>query len=181
METTKNDLSPFEQAFFQKLREYLSVPIYFYGSIQRDDYFPQLCDIDIDIFSHNEKDTIFKLQNYLNLERSDIKQFVYKIDKANVLVSGYKTIYKDNKNKLIVEIAVFNEKFKDVILTEHKSKFNMPYYIIYILIFLKILHYNSCILPVFYYSMFKKILTNTLFDGNKSEFVVVELDKRTQR
>jgi hypothetical protein len=179
METTKNDLSQFEQVFFQKLSEYLSEPIYFYGSIQRADYFPQLCDIDIDIFSHNEKDIVLKLQNYLNLERSDIKQFVYKIDKTNVLVSGYKTIYKDNKNKLIVEIAVFNEKFKDVILTEHKSKFNMPDYIIYILIILKILHYYCSILPVFYYSMLKKVLTNTLFDGNKSEFVVVELDKRT--
>ena len=44
---------------------------------------------------------------------------------------------------------------------------------------LKILHYYFSILPVFYYSMFKKILTNTLFDGNKSEFIVVELDKRT--
>ena len=179
METTKNELSPFEKAFFQKLSEYLGEPIYFYGSIQRDDYFPQLSDIDIDIFSYNEKDTILKLQNYLNLERSEIKQFVYKVDKTNVLVSGYKTIYKDNKNKLIVEIAVFNEKFKDAILTEHKSKFNMPDYIIYILILLKILHYNLSILPVFYYSKLKKILTNTLFDGNKSEFVVVELDKRT--
>ena len=179
METTKNDLSQFEKVFFQKLSEYLSEQIYFYGSIQRADYFPQLCDIDIDIFSHNEKDIVLKLQNYLNLDRGDIKQFVYKIDKTDVLVSGYKTIYKDNKNKLIVEIAVFNEKFKDAILTEHKSKFNMPDYIIYILIILKILHYYFSILPVFYYSMLKKILTNTLFDGNKSEFVVVELDKRT--
>ena len=113
------------------------------------------------------------------MERSEIKQFVYKVDKTNVLVSGYKTLYTDKKNKLSLEIAVFNDKFKDAILTEHKSKFNMPYYIISILILLKILHYNLSILPVFYYSKLKKILTNTLFDGNKSEFVVVELDKRT--
>ena len=58
MEITKNELSPFEKAFFQKLSEYLNEPIYFYGSIQRDDYFPQLSDIDIDIFSYNEKDTV---------------------------------------------------------------------------------------------------------------------------
>jgi hypothetical protein len=179
METTKNELSPFEKVFFQKLSEYLNEPIYFYGSIQRDDYFPQLCDIDIDIFSYNEKDIVLKLQNFLNLERSDFKKFVYKIHKTNVLVDGYKTIYTDKKNKLNVEISVFNEKFKDAILVEHKSKFNMPYYITSILILLKILHYNFSILPVFYYSKFKKILTNTLFDGNKSEFVVIELDRRT--
>jgi hypothetical protein len=179
MEITKNELSPFEKAFFQKLSEYLNEPIYFYGSIQRDDYFPQLSDIDIDIFSHNEKDIVLKLQNYLNLERSDFKKFVYKIHETNVLVDGYKTIYTDKKNKLTVEIAVFNEKFKNAILVEHKSKFNMPYYITSILVLLKILHYNFSILPVFYYSKFKKILTNTLFDGNKSEFVVIELDRRT--
>ena len=178
METTKNKLSQQESIFFEKLRNYLDTPLYFYGSIQRDDYFPQLSDIDIDIFSYNEKDTVLKLQNYLNLERSEIKQFVYKIDKTNVLVSGYKTLYTDKKNNLSLEIAVFNEKFKDAILTEHKSKFNMPCYITYILILLKILHYKLSILPVFYYSKFKKILTNTLFDGNKSEFVVVELDRR---
>ena len=179
METTKNKLSPFEKVFFQKLSEYLGEPIYFYGSIQRDDYFPQLSDIDIDIFSYNEKDTILKVQNYLDLEKSDIKKFVYKIDKTNVLVTGYKTRYKDEKHKLSLEIAVYNEIFKDAILTEHKSKFTMPYHIIVMLIFLKILHYNLSILPVFYYSKFKKIVTNDLFDGNKSEFVVVELDRRT--
>ena len=178
METTINELTPYERDFFTNLRNYIDKPIYFYGSIQREDYFPQLSDIDIDIFSYNEKDTILKLQNYLNLERSDIKQFVYKIDKTNVLVSGYKTLYTDKKNNLSLEIAVFNEKFKDAILTEHKSKFNMPCYITSILILLKILHYKLSILPVFYYSKFKKILTNTLFDGNKSEFVVVELDRR---
>ena len=179
METTKNELSSFEKIFFQKLGEYLNQPIYFYGSIQRDDYFPQLSDIDIDIFSYNEKDTILKLQNYLNLERSEFKKFVYKIDKTNIIVSGYKTQYNDKKNKLNVEIAVYNEKYKHAVLKEHKSKFNMPYYIICILILLKILHYNLSILPVFYYSMFKKIVTNTLFDGNNSKFVVVEMDKRT--
>ena len=178
MDSTKNVLPDHNRQFFKDLSEYLDTKLYFFGSIQRPDYFPGKSDIDIDIFSYNEKDTVLKLQNYLNLERSEIKQFVYKIDKTNVLVSGYKTLYTDKKNNLSLEIAVFNEKFKDAILTEHKSKFNMPCYITYILILLKILHYKLSILPVFYYSKFKKILTNTLFDGNKSEFVVVELDRR---
>ena len=63
METTKNKLTPYEQSFFDNLRNYIEKPIYFYGSIQRDDYFPQMSDIDIDIFSDNEHSTVIMLQN----------------------------------------------------------------------------------------------------------------------
>jgi hypothetical protein len=41
--------------------------------------------------------------------------------------------------------------------------------------FLKVLHYNLGILPVYYYSLIKKTITNKFYDDNKSEFVVVEL------
>ena len=41
--------------------------------------------------------------------------------------------------------------------------------------FLKVLHYNLGILPIYYYSFIKKTITNNFYDGNKSEFVVVEL------
>jgi predicted nucleotidyltransferase len=58
METTKNKLSQEESVFFDKLKNYIDKPIYFYGSIQRDDYFPQLSDIDIDIFSDNINSTL---------------------------------------------------------------------------------------------------------------------------
>jgi hypothetical protein len=85
------------------------------------------------------------------------------------------TKYIDTENSLTVEISVFNEKYKEVILNEHRSKFNLPFYITWILMFLKVLHYNLGILPIYYYSLIKKTLTNTFYDGNKSEFVVVEL------
>ena len=66
METTKNELSPYSKTFFKKLSNYLDTKIYYFGSIQRNDYFPKSSDIDIDIFTDNEKSTILKLQNYLN-------------------------------------------------------------------------------------------------------------------
>ena len=49
METTKNQLTPYESNFFNKLKIYLDTPLYFYGSIQRDDYKSGYSDIDIDI------------------------------------------------------------------------------------------------------------------------------------
>ena len=174
METTKNDFSPYEKTFFNKMSNYIGEPIYFFGSIQRVDYFPGLSDIDIDIFTFDEKTTIIKLQKFLNMESSDFKKFVYKMDKTNQIITGYKTKYIDIENSLTVEISVFNEKYKESILTEHKSKFNLPFYITWFLIFLKVLHYNLGILPIYYYSLIKKSLTNRFYDGNKAEFVVVE-------
>jgi predicted nucleotidyltransferase len=175
METTKNDFSPYEKTFFNKMTNYIGEPIYFFGSIQRCDYFPGLSDIDIDIFTFDEKTTLIKLQRFLNMDKGDFKKFVYKMDKTNEIITGYKTKYIDTENSLTVEISIFNEKYKEVILNEHKSKFNLPFYITWILIFLKVLHYNLGILPIYYYSLIKKTLTNRFYDGNKAEFVVVEL------
>ena len=67
------------------------------------------------------------------------------------------------------------EKHKEIILNEHRSKFNLPLYIIMVLIILKYLHYNLGILPLNYYSKLKKFLTNSCYDNNKSEFIVLDV------
>jgi len=175
METTKNKLSAYESDFFNKLKNYIDKPIYFYGSIQRDDYFPQLSDIDIDIFTDNVNSTLNLIQNYLSLHKKEFKKSLYKMDKTNTVIPGYKNKYIDEENKLTVEISVYDEKYKEEILKEHRGKFNLPLYITIVLVFLKILHYNLGILPIYYYSRFKKFLTNTCYDNNKAEFVVVDL------
>ena len=175
METTKNKLSSYETEFFYKMRSYIDKPIYFYGSIQRDDYFPQLSDIDIDIFSDNEFSTLTMLQNYLNLSKNEFKKSIYKMNTTNKVIPGYKTKYFDTINKLTIEISVYNDKYKEEILREHQSKLNLPIHITIILIFLKILHYNLGILPIYYYSKFKKLITNDYYDNNKAEFVIIDV------
>jgi len=175
METTKNELSPYEKDFFDKLKNYIDKPIYFYGSIQRDDYFPQQSDIDIDIFSDNEYSTILLLQNFLNLDKNNFKKSYYKMDKTNIVIPGYKSKYIDESHNLTIEISVYNEKYKKDILHEHNSKMNMPFYITFVLILLKILHYSLGLLPIYYYSMFKKLLTNKFYDNNQAEFVIIDL------
>ena len=46
METTKNIMPEYSNLFFNKIKNYLDTPIYFFGSVQRDDYFPQSSDIE---------------------------------------------------------------------------------------------------------------------------------------
>lgn len=175
METTKNKFTPYEEYFFNNVRHYLDTPLYFYGSIQRYDYKSQQSDIDVDIFTNNEKDTMLKLQNLLDIERSDFKRVVYKIDKMNVVVHGYKTKYTDEKNKLSVEFAIFNDKYKNAVLYEHQSKFNLPYYLSMILIVFKFFHYDLGILPLIYYRKIKKFFINSCYDNNESEFVSMDI------
>ena len=177
MEITKNKLSPYENIFFNKLKNYIERPIYFYGSIQRDDYFPQLSDIDIDIFTDNVNSTLNLLQNFLNFNKNEFKKTLYKMDKTNNIIPGYKSKYIDKDNNIIIEIAVYDEKYKNEILREHQSKFNLPLYISAVLVLLKVLHYNLGILPIYYYSRLKKFLTNNCYDNNKSEFVILDIDK----
>ena len=175
METIKNKFTPYESHFFNNLRIYLDTPLYFYGSIQRNDYISQQSDIDVDIFTENEKSTILKLTNLLHIDKSEFKKVIYKIDKLNIVASGYKAPYIDEKNKLKAEFAIFNEKYKDAILYEHRSKFEIPYLLSLVLIIFKYLHYNLGILPLEYYRKIKKFLINTCYDDNKSEFVTLPI------
>jgi hypothetical protein len=174
MEHTKNELSPYEKIFFDQLKNHIDKPIYFYGSIQRYDYFPQLSDIDIDIFTDNIDSTISKVNHFLNINKNSFKKSFYKMDKTNKVIPGYKYKYIDSLNSLTVEMSLYDEKYKQDILVEHISKFDLPFYISFILIILKFLHYNMGILPIYYYSLCKKYVTNNLYDGNKAEFFVFD-------
>ena len=132
METTKNELSSYEKDFFDRLKMHIDKPIYFYGSIQRNDYFPQLSDIDIDIFTDNTDSTILLLNNFLDIDKNSFKKSYYKMNKTNKVIPGYKYKYLDSSHSLTVEMSVYDEKYKEDILAEHTSKFNLPFYISFI-------------------------------------------------
>ena len=54
METTKNELPYKLKRFFYKLENDLDTKLYFYGSIQRNDYVAGKSDIDVSIFTDND-------------------------------------------------------------------------------------------------------------------------------
>lgn len=173
METTKNKLSQQESIFFEKLRNYLDTPLYFYGSIQRDDYFPQSSDIDVAIFTDNINNIILKLQSFLSVNQKDFKQFVWMLNYDNILVKGYKIIYKEPERNFAVEFSLCDEKYKDGILIEHNGKTNLPFYATYALIFIKYLFYQFNIIPPEWYVYLKKIILHKMIFLKEHQFVVL--------
>ena len=69
METTKNKLPENITIFFKNLSELLDTKLLFFGSVQRNDYFPGSSDIDVDIFTDNIPSTIYKMQHYLHIDK----------------------------------------------------------------------------------------------------------------
>ena len=103
METTKNKMPEYANNFFNKLRNYLDTKLYFYGSIQRNDYFPKSSDIDVDIFTPNVSTTITQIKSFLGKEDVNAKHFLYKLVHNNRLVSGYKIKIK----RLLIKLNIF--------------------------------------------------------------------------
>jgi hypothetical protein len=157
METTKNDLPPNTKKFFHNLSEYLETKLLYYGSIQRSDYVPGKSDIDVDIFTDNEYSLMSKMQHYLHLNKSKFKKFVYIIN--NKTTYGYKIKYKNEEEKIYAEFAIYNEKFKDIIIKEHTRKFVLPLYITVLL----------CILKTFYYKI--PILSKSIYINTKNRLL----------
>ena len=71
METTNNKLTSEQMKFFKKLSNYLDTKLYYYGSIQRKDYFPGTSDIDVCIFTDNNTETKYKLISFLGLKKNE--------------------------------------------------------------------------------------------------------------
>jgi hypothetical protein len=178
METTKNKLSPYETIFFNKLSNYLDTKLYFFGSIQRYDYFPGISDIDVDIFTDNVSRTISQIQNYLRIDKNSTTKFIYKVDKKNSeykIINGHKIEYEDPENSLSVEFSIYDEKFKELVLVEHIRKTLIPFYVTFFLVIIKYLYYIFCIIPKSVYKFLKNFLMDICIDGKVAEFVVLNL------
>ena len=171
MENTKHQLNNFQKAFFDKLSNYLDTKLYFFGSIQRHDYFPGSSDIDVDIFTENENSTIAKLSNYLKVNKHEFKKIVWKLNTTGELINGYKYMYKDEINQLVVEFSIYNEKIKKQIINEHNSKTDIPFYATFILVILKFLFYKLHIIPDDWYIKSKKFILSPLIGKPYDDFV----------
>ena len=183
METTKNKIPDNAKIFFNKLGSYLDTNIYYYGSIQRVDYFPNSSDIDVDIFTDNEKSTLLKIQTFLNNINNNnnnnnnnnkykIQKVIYKLHKTNKVVNGYKLKYKSDFK---AEISIYNEKYKEAVLLEHNFKMILPFYISALLIILKTIYYNLGLLPKNVYIYTKKLIMDYFVEGQDSEFISLDV------
>jgi hypothetical protein len=168
-DVVKNRLTENERVFFDKLSLYIDTELYFYGSIQRPDYVKGKSDIDIDIFTDNDSSTIQKLCSFLHLKKGEFRKAVYKIN--NIMVYGYKTKYKDEKNNINVEIAVYNDKYKSLVLYDHNNCRYLPLYVTISLFIIKFLYYTLGIMPDKMYKRCKQFLMNP---GDELKFILLD-------
>jgi len=174
METTKNKLSPYQISFFNRLSTYLDTKLYFFGSIQRNDYFPESSDIDVDIFTNNESATIVQMMNFLHVEREDFKQFVWKLNVNGKVAKGHKLMYKEPEHNLAVEFSIYNETYKPAVLYEHSQKSVIPFYASWLLIFVKTLYYNLAWIPGAWYTQMKRFILSYMIAKDHDHFVVID-------
>jgi len=172
METTNNKLSEDVTMFFIELSKYINTPLFFYGSVQRSDYFPGSSDIDIDIFTDNQHSLTTKLQHFLQIDKRKFKKFVWRIHTKVVI--GYKVMYKNPDKNIAVEFSIYNEKDKKSILDEHRSKFVLPFYVSSLLIILKFIHYKLCLLNKNTFKNIKRIMLSTLMNLPYDDFYILE-------
>lgn len=174
METTNNKLTSEQMKFFKKLSNYLDTKLYYYGSIQRKDYFPGTSDIDVCIFTDNNTETKYKLISFLGLKKNEYKKIIFKLHKSKKMVYGYKIKYKNETTKINVEFSIYNEKDKEHVLKEHNSKKDLPFYILWLLIIVKFFYYNLEILPKSIYYKCKRFIMNYMVEGEDTEFVIID-------
>jgi predicted nucleotidyltransferase len=173
METTKNKIPENQQIFFEKLKKYLDTKIYFFGSVQRPDYFKESSDIDAAIFTDNIKGIIYKMQIFLDKEPDDFKQVVWKITNDNSIVNGFKVKYKNKEENFVTEISIYDIKYKEKILEEYNAKKDLPFYATWSLIFIKFLFYKLGIIPLELFLYLKNFILTVMISKKDNEYVVL--------
>ena len=80
MESTKQKLPENVTIFFKNLSNLLETKLLYFGSVQREDYFPGNSDIDVDIFTENVSSTLAKMQHFLHAKKIfQSKLLLYKL------------------------------------------------------------------------------------------------------
>lgn len=164
-----NRLTDKQKLFFDRLSVYIDQPIYFYGSILRSDYIKGKSDIDIDIFTDNESSTIQKISNLLEINKSKFRKIVSNIH--DKVVYGYKANYEDEINDIKVEISIYNNKYKHIVLNEHNNGRLMPFYMVFLLYILKFLYYQLGIIPI---NIYKSIKNTIMHPTDNNMFVITD-------
>ena len=171
LNSVKKKLSKKSKQYLSTFSEYLDIPFYYFGSILRDDYVAGASDVDIDIFTDNEESTIAKILNYLNMPQCQVKKVIW-ILRDKTTTYGYK-IQQTLDDLNIFEYSIYNKRFKDKILSEHRGKIILPVYISLCLKLLKTLYYTLHIISNKTYAETKRfMLSYGLGQSDEDKFLV---------
>lgn len=167
MNHTKNVIPVYAKNFFTKIENYLNTKIYYFGSVQRNDYFFGDSDIDVCIFTSNESNTILKLQNLLKKPKRVFRKIVNYLPTCKQIVYGYVVTYKNLKHNFSTDICIYDNKYKENVLKDNKFKIYLPFYISFLLLIVKTLYYRLHLLSKPIYTYFKKLIMDILDDGDQ--------------
>ena len=142
--------------FLKNIEESTNHKIYYFGSSKRLDYI-QGCDIDIAMFTDNTASLMAQIVGLLNIS-NDFKSIVHMEDA--VIVSGYKLIYKNKEKNIDIELVVYDNKFKNMMLDFYKRSANIPLIISVILLILKYLKKIELLNNRVYYKIKKFLFIN---------------------
>ena len=86
----------------------------------------------------------------------------------------------NESKKIYAEFSIYNNKFKDIISSEHKSKFVLPIYVTILLYVLKFFYYKIPLLDKKTFANIKRWIMNVLVSGSDSDdkFLVIDSKKR---
>jgi tRNA nucleotidyltransferase (CCA-adding enzyme) len=172
METINNTLPEHIYLFLQSMRNYIDKQVYYYGSVQRFDYLDGHSDIDLYIFTDNEKSTIYKLQHFLEFENNEIKKIIINFKKGFDVVYGYKVKYSNTEKNMNLEISIFDEKYRDTVLKHNETKEEkITPFVTIVLFILKYLYYKINLISKNAYSYLKRIIMTDMIGLQDDIFV----------
>lgn len=174
MNAIRNDFPQDVKRFFYDLQNYLDTELYFYGSVNRDDYVHGQSDIDVAVFTDNEHSMISKLQHFLHVKRNAFDKIVWRLE--GKMIYGYK-IKCDKYLNSKCEIVVYNNDFKEHLMKEMSQHNQLPFHISILLGFLKLFYYTFPILSNKTYSAYKRFLFNRLLVNKDTVFFLLKQDK----
>lgn len=148
--------------FLKNLEESTNHKIYYFGSSKRLDYI-QGCDIDMAMFTDNTSSLIAQIIGLLNIA-NEFKSIIHIED--TIIVSGYKLIYKNAEKNIDIELVIYDNKFKNIMLDFYKRSADIPLLISVILLILKYLKNFGLLNKKAYYKIKKFLFINFCSSNN---------------
>ena len=169
MEKYKDKLDDYKYNFLLDLQTHLNQELIFFGSINRMDYFKNNSDIDLAIITDNTHSVLFKIQHYLNVDKTNIKKIYQQFNKKTTnIVRGYKIKYKDVDRNFRFDLVVYDEKYRPFVLDNIYKHNTMPIVLSALLCILKFLFYKLYLFPKSFFMQLKNAIfyfqyNNTFF------------------
>ena len=169
--TIPEKLSENTKMYFTQLKKYINTPIYFYGSVVRDDYYPHQSDIDVCIFYPFEYngdsiiinkilEFIFLFQDKENIYIKNKDLYVYH---SKNIINVYSFIFFIKKINSYVDFKIYNpiNKLEICYIRHTFNKYHNLYFVI--IRFIKYFFYNLKIINHSTYVQINEYLKTIFF------------------